>query len=421
MLRLKENERVTQVGPGTPMGVLMRRYWTPALLSWEVPEPDCPPVRVKLLGEELVAFRDTNGKVGLVDAYCAHRRANLFFGRNEECGLRCVYHGWKYDVEGNCVDMPSEPEESNFKHKVHLTAYPTVEMGGAIWAYMGPPEKRPAEPRFDWTQVADTHRGLTKVRQDCNWLQALEGGLDTVHNFYLHRKFSESESAEDRARGLRPEIKIEVEPTDYGYYYAGVSVSGEEERYVKAIQYVMPYHQLRPNQLIRKGPKIAGHMWVPMDDENTMVWNMIYSYGEEPLTEDERLQRGMGNAVGTDLDPTTFRSYQNKQNDYRIDREAQKRNDYAGITGQNTQDRAIQESMGPIVDRTKEHLGLTDGAIVTARRMLIQATKTVEDGGDPPGLAPTYYMVRAVDKLIPKGARWQEEVGEELHGANGHG
>ncbi len=225
----------------------------------------------------------------------------------------------------------------------------------------------------------------------------------------------------DQARKVSPSTKLELERTDYGYYYAGIMPLGEGEDYLRVNHFVLPYHQLRAKQLLRDGLKVAGHMWVPMDDENTMVWNMIYSYGEEPLTEDERLQRGMGNAVGTDLDPVTFRSYQNRENDYKIDREVQRTKDYPGIAGQNTQDRAVQESMGPIVDRTKEHLGLTDSAIVTARRMLIQATKTVEDGGDPPGTAPTYYRVRAVDKLIPEGARWQEEVGEELHGSDGRG
>src|SRR5499427_2146923 len=151
MLSREENERVTRIGPATPMGQTMRRYWLPALLAWELPEPDCPPVRVKLLGEDLVAFRDTRGRVGLLDEHCPHRLASLFLGRNEECGLRCVYHGWKFDVEGRCVDMMNEPEELRFEHKIRITAYPTVEEGGVIWAYLGPPDRRPPLPRFAWT------------------------------------------------------------------------------------------------------------------------------------------------------------------------------------------------------------------------------------------------------------------------------
>ena len=418
----EDNELLTRTGPGTPMGELLRRFWLPVLIADQLSEPDGPPVRLRIMSEDLVAFRDTDGKIGILDAHCAHRRANLFFGRNEECGLRCVYHGWKYDVEGNCVDMPSEPEESNFKHKVHLTAYPTVEMGGVIWAYMGPPEKRPVEPRFEWTQVPETHRGVTKVWQECNWLQALEGGIDSVHVNFLHRRFGSPRNTPlDEARTVSLTTKLELEPTDYGYYYAGIMPLREGEDYLRVNHFVLPYHQLRANQLLRDGLKVAGHMWVPMDDENTMVWNMIYSYGEGPLTEDERLQRGMGNAVGTDLAPATFRSYQNRENDYRIDREMQKRVNYTGIAGQNTQDRAVQESMGPICDRTREHLGTTDRAIVIARRMLLQATKTTEDGGDPPGVGPAYYDLRPVEKVLPKGTRWQEALAEELHGANGHG
>ena len=158
MLSREENERITQVGPETPMGQTLRRYWIPALMSRELPEPDCPPVRVQLLGESLVAFRDSEGQLGLLDELCPHRLASLYFGRNEECGLRCVYHGWKFDVEGRCVDMMNEPAENDFKHKITTTAYPTIDMGGIIWAYMGPAELQPPPPKFAWTQVPETHR-----------------------------------------------------------------------------------------------------------------------------------------------------------------------------------------------------------------------------------------------------------------------
>ncbi len=181
MLPPKENELITRVGQGTPMGNTMRRYWIPACLASEIAEPDGPPVRVRLLGEDLVAFRDSEGRIGLLDEFCAHRRVSLFFGRNEECGLRCVYHGWKYDVEGNCVDQLNEPAEHQFKHHIHMTAYPTVELGGIVWAYLGPPEKMPAPPKFAWTQVPEARRHVSKVIEECNWLQALEGGIDTSH------------------------------------------------------------------------------------------------------------------------------------------------------------------------------------------------------------------------------------------------
>jgi nitrite reductase/ring-hydroxylating ferredoxin subunit len=180
MLSPEDNALLTQSGPGTPLGGLMRRYWIPFLLSSELPEPDCPPVRVTLLGEGLVAYRDSKGRVGLLDRHCAHRGASLFFGRNEECGLRCVYHGWKYDLEGHCVDMPNEPPESNFKDKVRIKAYPCRERGGMVWTYMGPPELMPGLPEFEFLMGPDNQRYVTKRLQECNWLQALEGGRSST-------------------------------------------------------------------------------------------------------------------------------------------------------------------------------------------------------------------------------------------------
>ena len=223
MLTQHENDTLAQVGPGTQMGNLFRRYWLPALLSWELPEGDCPPVRLRLLGEDLVAFRDTTGAVGIVGNYCPHRRASLFFGRNEESGLRCVYHGWKFDVDGNCVDMPSEPAESNFKDKVKLTAYPNEEFGGIVWAYMGPVEATPPVPHMEWTQVPDTHRGVSKVVQPTGWLQGLEGGIDTVHSTFLHRRLAGfGIAARDQAIRRSASAIVEVVPTGYGYTYAGL-------------------------------------------------------------------------------------------------------------------------------------------------------------------------------------------------------
>src|SRR5665213_1585771 len=185
MLSREENELLTQTGPGTPMGRLIRRYWLPALFSHQLPAPDGDPVRVRLLGERLVAFRATDGRIGLIAEQCPHRTASLFFARNEECGLRCVYHGWKFDLDGNCVDMPSEPPESNFKHKVRIAAYPCRERGGVVWTYMGPPELMPDFPWLEWAEVPETHRFVTRHLQECNWLQAFEGGFDTSHLTFL--------------------------------------------------------------------------------------------------------------------------------------------------------------------------------------------------------------------------------------------
>ena len=425
MLTQLENETLARVGPGTTMGNLFRRYWLPALLSWELPEPDCPPIRLRLLGEDLVAFRDTTGAVGIVDNYCPHRRASLFFGRNEEAGIRCVYHGWKFDAHGNCVDMPSEPAESNFQDKVKVTAYPTEEFGGIIWAYMGPAEAMPPAPLMEWTQVPETHRGVTKVVQPTGWLQGLEGGIDTVHSTFLHRRLAGfGIGARDQAFRRSASAIVEVEPTGYGYTYAGIRPLPDDAGvFVRGYHFVMPFYQLRAAQLgsVLSGRSevrriVSGHAWVPMDDTHTMVWNYTYSFGDEPLTESDQQLYGSGNELHKDIDPANgFRAIANADNDYLLDREMQRTVNYTGIQGINVQDRAVQESMGAICDRTREHLGTTDRAIIMARRVLLQAARTVEDGGDPPGLGHDIRRLRAIEKVLPTGVDWRTALHRELY------
>ena len=392
------------------MGHTMRRYWIPALLAWELPEPDCPPVRVKLLGEELVAFRDTAGRIGLIAEHCPHRRVSLFFGRNEDCGLRCVYHGWKFDVDGRCVDQMNEPEELSFAHKIRTTAYPTVEAGGVIWAYLGPPELRPPLPHFAWTQVAPTHRHVSKVIQECNWLQGLEGGIDTSHVPILHRVLSVDATrpgfkpGDPFVRGKAPNIELDV--TDYGYRYAGLRLLEGTSVHVRAYHFILPFHQIRPGRTgVGDYTGVAGHIWVPMDDETTMVYNWEYST-TEPLSEEDRLERRLGNGP-LDVDQTTFRSRKNRENNYLLDRRVQRTESFTGIDGVNVQDRAVQESMGAIVDRSLEHLGPADKAIIQARRLLLQASRTVEAGGTPPGVEPTYYALRPAEAVLPRETDWR--------------
>ena len=410
MLSVVDNEVITHVGRGTPMGETLRRYWIPTLLDWELPGPDCDPVRVRILGEDLIAFRDTSGRIGLLAAACPHRRANLFFGRNEENGIRCVYHGWKYDVEGACVDMPNEPELSNFRHKVTTTAYPTCEVGNVIWAYLGPGGKRPPPPLFEWTRVPDSHRGVSKVRQECNWVQALEGGIDTSHSSFLHNN-NLSDPTRLRTRSTAPIVEVEL--TGYGYTYSSTRrLSAEEGNYVRTYHYTMPFHQLRGNQVTQSGgfniPRIAGHCWVPIDDYNTMVFNFNYTWGDEPLPERDRKMQGSGNELHVDIDVANgFRSFRNRDNDWLIDRHMQRTQSFTGIVGINTQDRAIQVTMGDILDRSQEKLGTSDRAIIAMRKLLIQATRTVEDGGDPPGSHAEYYDIRAIDRVLPADQPWQ--------------
>ena len=409
MLSKEDNERLTRVGIDTPMGKTMRRYWMPALLSWELPEPDCPPVRVKLLGEELVAFRATDGTIGMIEEFCPHRRASLWLGRNEENGLRCVYHGWKFDTAGRCVEQMNEPRE--FAAKVRITAYPTVEQGGVIWTYMGPAEKQPPAPNFAWTQAQEGQRFASKVVEECNWLQALEGGIDTSHFTIMHRALKKN-PVHSGIDIDNPGIKsgapaVEVDITDYGYAYFGVRPLGEDQQYVRGYHFIMPFTQLRP-----PGPKrqqTHGHYWVPIDDENCMVWNFYHTHDGRPIAED--VDGGAGNELGLDVDTENgFRSLRNKSNDWMIDREVQKTDTFTGIKGINAQDRAVQESMGRIVDRSKEHLGPADRAIIATRKILLEAVAVVEAGGDPSGTGTSYYEVRAAEATYPKDDDWRQEL-----------
>lgn len=404
MLTREENELVTKVGPGTPMGETLRRYWIPALLSWELPGPDCDPVRLRLLSEDLVAFRDTDGRIGIIDDACPHRLASMWLGRNEECGLRCVYHGWKFDVDGNCVDQMNEPV--GFEDKVKIKAYPSVELGGIIWTYMGPKEKQPPPPEHERALVPDERRYATKVLQECNWLQALEGGIDTSHAPILHKAISTNSSQPGInpnsafVKGAAPTLQVDV--TDYGYRYFGVRELGDTERYVRGYHYVMPWTQFRPGQ---EG-ETDGHYWVPIDDETCMVWNWYYSY-EKPLPDNRRDPWEAGNSFTNDIDINNgFRSYKNRGNDWGIDREKQRTETFTGISGINIQDRATQETMGPIVDRTREHLGPADAAIIATRKLLAEAVRIVEDGGDPPGTSDSYFEVRAADAVLPATEDW---------------
>ncbi len=416
MLKAEDNERITRVGKGTPCGELFRRYWQPALLSEELPGNDCPPVRVRLLGENLVAFRDSEGHVGLLEAFCAHRRAPMFFGRNEECGLRCTYHGWKFDRHGACTDLPTEPPGSPYQAQVKMIAYPTIEKGGIVWAYMGAPEHQPEPPDYEWTRAPETHRFVSKTWEDCNWLQAMEGGLDTAHSSYVHNDFIGNKNSlrnQDRAP------QLEVEQTDYGYYYVSTRNLLDGTKYVRLYHYVMPNQQMRSgtvNFVAGLGkddphavPKMDGHLWVPVDDEHCYVYNWTCAV-EYPFP--EGYLAGWESFMGRgkdDLIPDTYRLKRNASNDYMIDRELQRTKTYSGIKGINTQDYALQEGMGPIVDRSREFLGSTDRAIITMRRQLLEATRKVEQLETPRGVNPaSYRKARPVDRILKAGEAWKD-------------
>ena len=397
MLSSEDNERLTRVGPGTPMGELIRRYWIPAAFSRDIAEPDGPPVRVRLMGENLVAFRDTEGRVGLLDERCPHRTASLFFGRNEACGLRCVYHGWKFDIEGNCVDLPSEPPGANLQRKISIKAYPCIERGGLVWTYMGPPGHKPEFPDLEWTRLPGTHRFASRHVQECNWLQGLEGGFDSSHLAFLHGGTADGDVVIVPSR-------YEVVPTDFGFVAgAGRDVDAERSAWTANVM-LMPFHKI-----IASIPT-AAHVWAPMDDENTMLYSIDFS-PDHPFTEDELARSTAFDGIHTENIPGTDHAIRNRDNNYLIDRAMQAGGQsYTGIQGLGVQDCGIQESMGPIADRSIEHLGVSDTAIIQIRRLLLQTLDDHAAGKALPGMDPASYRMRSARFTVPRERSFAETV-----------
>ena len=422
MLSQQENELLTETNSGTPAGLYFRRFWLPALLASEVPSPDCPPVRVKLLGEDLVAFRDTQGKTGLVHEFCPHRGASLFWGRNEECGLRCVYHGWKFDVNGACVDMPNEPPEYGFENKVRITAYPTREYGGLVWTYMGPADRIPELPKLEWARVPAAHRYVSKRFQETNYLQAIEGGIDSSHSNFLHATvdaFRVTDSYVEKVKSstnLRAKYhlmdkapRFTVKKTDYGLVIAVRRNAEEDTYYWRMTQFLLPSHTMIPYQ---KGLSIHGHCWVPRDDETCWVWTMSWN-PDHPLSSEDRDAIANETFVHTQVNPVTFRPLRNKSNNYRIDREQQRTTTMTGIHGFAAQDQAIQESMGTVVDRTQERLGTSDTAIIATRRLLLQEIRALQQGQEPPAAHDgDAYWVRSCSLLLKRQIEFDEGARE---------
>ena len=402
------------------MGHVFRRYWLPALLSSELPVPDGAPVRLRLLGEDLVAFRDTTGAVGLVDAYCPHRRAPMFLGRNEKCGLRCVYHGWKFDTHGRCLEIPTEPKDGTYKDRVRIKSYPVWEGAGMLWTYMGPAEDAPPPPDMELTRAPETHRFVSRTVQDCNYLQALEGGLDSSHATILHNITLGDMSWLDDYERTTP--KLDVQLTDYGFQYSGIRKS-QDRYWVRVYQYIMPVTQIRGRIAPVRGekeppkiPLISGHYWVPIDDVTVSVINFSYSAEPDiPLAREFALASEADYGRGPDDLLPDLRLKKNLANQYLIDRERQRTQSFSGIAGINTQDVAVQEGMGPIADRSEEHLGSTDRAIVMMRRLLLEATRTVEAGGSPRGAnSACYARVRAVDHYADSEAQIPGLIAREI-------
>ena len=418
MLSKEDNDLVTRVGPGTPMGNLMRHYWVPAMLSSELPAPDCDPVRVMLLGEKLIAFRDSHGQVGLLHNHCPHRGASLFFGRNEESGLRCVYHGWKFAPDGTCVDMPNEPAESDFRTKVKAAAYPARERGGILWAYLGPRDEPPALPDLEPNMLADDQVMLTAIQRECNWLQGLEGDVDTSHLGFLHLGAIDPENttpgtfAHYTVKDRAP--RYSVVDTDYGAMYGAYRPADAGRLYWRIAQFLFPFYAMIPTGVL--GLQVLTRAWVPMDDEHMLFFSMGSRASVAALSRAPVRAR-----PGEDLLPNTtdwygrFRMVPNAGNDYRIDRDKQRRRlDFTGIPGIHTQDQAITESMGPIYDRTREHLGTSDVMVIRVRRRLMEAARALaERGVTPPGVdRPEVYRVRSGGAFLPEEIDWLDGTRE---------
>ena len=425
MLSQTDNEYLCRIGPGTPMGNFFRQYWLPALKSDELPAPDCPPVRLKLLGEELIAYRTTSGKIGIIQNACPHRGASLFFGRNEEEGLRCVYHGWKFDVAGNCIDMPSEPAESNFRSKVHATAYRAHERNGIVWAYLGTRETPPPLPELEANLYPESEVSITVLHRRNNWMQGWEGEMDTVHAAFLHGGATRPEDTEPKSLAYY-EVKnragkFSVRDTDHGTSYSMYRPAEEDSYYHRIGHMLFPCFAMVPPGPLGQGPNFIAY--VPMDDYHTLEW------GVSARNRRDGVLAGAGTinygrrtpGVARDYLPNTTGWYgrynitQTFENDFLIDREAQKNwVSYTGIEGIRQQDMAMTESMGPIMDRSREHLGTTDQLIIRTRRKLLACARALEEEGTvPPGVDhPEVYHQRSGGIVLPRSQDWWEATRE---------
>jgi phthalate 4,5-dioxygenase len=419
MTTREQNDFLTRTGPGTPMGSLLRRYWIPALLSSEVPEADCPPVRVKLMSERLLAFRNTRRTVGVIDEFCAHRGVSLWFARNEENGLRCSYHGWKYDVTGQCVEVPSEPAESGFCKRIRLKSYPCVELGDVIWVYMGPPDLKPPLPAFEWARVAHPRRFVSKRTQECNYLQAMEGGIDSAHVSFLHRhdlRSDELHVGEGAELTRATDVRFEVVETKGGMIIGVRRPAHAGHLYWRITQWVMPFHTMIPPY---GENALNGHAWVPVDDESCMAWCFTH-HPTRALTEHELAVMRSGGGIHVKLTPGSFRPVVNKDNDYMMDRAAQRAaKTYCGVAGIAMQDAAIQESMGPVQDRSKENLVSTDNGVIMARIRLRKASLAAAQGKEPDGIDPATHAVRSASLVLPESVSFIDAAAEALKAREG--
>jgi len=431
VLSAADNEKLTRTGPGTPMGGVFRQYWQPALLSRELVAGGAPKA-VRILGEDFVAFRDAAGRVGVVEPRCPHRGANLIMGRVEDCGIRCAYHGWKFAADGECLDVPTaEPDVAErIRPKARLRSLHVEEFCDMVWVHFS--EDPPALPRLDFSALPPDHYFVSKKHQQCNWAQAVEGGIDTAHFSFLHAAIDNGERAPllsiegnnepavARYRWLieDPRPQFTVLRHNCGLVMCAARKADDGQRYWRLTQFMMPNHSMAPNSF--PGDPHVGNTWVPIDDES--CW--IYCYGyrtERPLTDDERARYANGAGIFAAVDDD-FVPLRNRGNGYLVDRELQRTTNFTGIVGISEQDAAIADSQGLIADRTREILGQTDLGIVRFRQMMLEAADAVARGEPPHGArAPESYRVRSGDAMSPVGADALAVVAERFGELAGQG
>jgi phthalate 4,5-dioxygenase oxygenase subunit len=416
MLTSEENDLLCRVEGNAPMGRLMRRHWIPALLSEEIDENDGKPVRVRLLGEDLVAFRDSDGRPGIVGERCPHRGASLVYGRNEECGLRCLYHGWKVDVDGNILEMPSEPPGSTLIEKVKHKAYPAREAGGFIWTYMGAPEQDilPAFERPAFAPTGDERVSILKINVPCNWAQVLEGQIDSAHSSTLHSSDMvparvESAGATD-SNWLRPSTdkapRMQTQRTPFGFRYAAIRrpiKNSATHDYIRVTVYIAPFISLIPPNTSYNVASIN----VPIDDENTAFY--FIAWGGDTCVDQVTWRKFNHATVGIDLDEN-YNSLRTLANDFQQDRAAMKEGNFTGIPGIPNQDIAMWTSMGAITDRSKDTLGASDIAVVEFRKLMVEAARQMQDGGPALGASEPRIpqaKIASYQGIVPKSTDWR--------------
>ena len=414
MLTTEENDLLCRVEGDAPMGRLMRRHWIPAALSEQLGEADGAPVRLRLLGEDLVAFRDTQGRLGVLGESCPHRKASLALGRNEECGLRCLYHGWKFDVDGNVVEMPSEPPR-RLPPKVKHKAYPVREAGGFVWVYMGPVDKMPEFEPPPWVPTPDAKISIVRMEVYCNWAQVMEGQIDSAHSSTLHSSDMKPAPVDTATAGetwLRPSEdkspRMQVELTNYGMRYAAIRrpiMNEATHDYIRTTVYIAPFTALIPPNNVHNVAVVLS----PEDDVTTMFYFIAWNGRDKPGVDPETWRKFNALQWGVDVD-RNFDARRTLANRYEQDRAAMREGNFTGIAGIPTQDIAMWESMGPISDRSKERLGASDVAVAAFRRLMVEAARTVRSGGPALGTTEPHVLhasISSYEGVVPKTTNWR--------------